>query len=495
MIKYAVLASLVSLSVTEAGIQPVPTGQGSTISSTTIAAAGGVTNFSGWLLMTNGFAYANGKSFDFSSSTSAGLLEVQANNSYNPTNFNGSIVYLQPGTHRFTAPFVLTNNLTIIGDGYWSTVLQYAGPTNVLTVSNVMNYAQRNQSRDFYFTNLYRACLIGLSSPSNSAQCFHFSGFAVQSLSNFPCVLVGGHVSQLYQDHMGFFGPAVGIATNSFFSSMQWQGSVQPSYVVGELVSCGNNLTLEDSWLWDLADGVGSMWNAFFTVERTGFGVIGMTNTGALLSTNQYPNTNWLSLGTAIYVGNGNLSCKFLNNNHELSKLDMWIDDTSASVDYPSFQGSAANVGVSYNTVSDLHNLPVNASLVGVEDPGVGLVATFYTTNLISYSAEVGQLESGLVSTVVGGQYAFAHYLNGQFEWGFSDQDPSGAIFVHQPGFYITNTMPITANGSGLTNLSMSPNLIPKGINGFEVVVTNTTGPHGYTNFYGSGVITNRTVW
>lgn len=51
-------------------------------------------------------------------------------------------------------------------------------------------------------------------------------------------------------------------------------------------------------------------------------------------------------------------------------------------------------------------------------------------------------------------------------------------------------------NGSGLTNLNaISPNLIPSGINGFEVVVTNTTGPHGLTNFYGSGIVTNRVPW
>lgn len=33
------------------------------------------------------------------------------------------------------------------------------------------------------------------------------------------------------------------------------------------------------------------------------------------------------------------------------------------------------------------------------------------------------------------------------------------------------------------------------GYNGFEVVVTNTAGPHGWTNYYGWGIVTNKAPW
>ena len=54
----------------------------------------------------------------------------------------------------------------------------------------------------------------------------------------------------------------------------------------------------------------------------------------------------------------------------------------------------------------------------------------------------------------------------------------------------------LSCDGSGLTNLNAArPTLIPLGLNVWEVDVTNAVGPHGYTNFYGNGILTNRVPW
>src|SRR5262249_54413402 len=151
--------------------------------------------------------------YTFPSSTTAGISEIQNLAGNYPLASSGGVkITLGEGVYTFTTPIAIDHNMEIGGAGMWATVLLYTGPTDAWGIQDVIaNLPQPiffgNQNQDIA-TNCSLIRLMAL--PFNDwGPNIHFHDFAIQPANNFPCVLVGGKVNNLYQERCGFFSPDI----------------------------------------------------------------------------------------------------------------------------------------------------------------------------------------------------------------------------------------------------------------------------------------------
>jgi hypothetical protein len=509
-----------------------------------------VTNYTHWLLFTNKSAYCNGGFYWFPTSTTAGMNEIQALSPITTNGPSGVCIEIEAADYPFWTPILLYNNTKIKGAGFWASGFDYMGPTNLFTVTDVMNALPQFQGQ---YPNAHNAGLIqlmtlmtnlSLNTSASLPMNYDFQDFYVRVATNFPCILIAGQAMSIYQDKLGLFGPDVFtyLGGGSELNVSQF-GEGTPSTVIGEAVDAWELCTLDDSQMLELADGALNIGNSYFDSMRSGAYLISMPTYLTPADggpCNGYPTTNWLSAGCAIYSGPNAVFGAHIGSFYPYeNNIDIWIDSSPASIENCFWQSSICNIAVSDETpnpfVVQNRDMPMQTASAGVllenMTSQVWGLTDFPTAAAatIRYSPQSGSPAAGPTYPVLlssdplfgGNFFSDCEQINNQVVWGVV---AAGTDAGQAPGFYVpvgslyanlsgSTNLPVTGlatggtspsnnwvgtftgNGGALTNLNASKLVSGLGYNGFEVVVTNTAGPHGFTNYYGFGILTNRAAY
>lgn len=428
-------------------------------------------NYVGWFLATNAIVFTNGIPVTFSASTSSGMNEALASAPLSVSNGpSGQELHLGPGTYTFTSPILLTNNMKIVGAGYWGTRLLYTGPTNIFSLQQVMTNVS-----EFGFNQktLHTVGLIQLSRPAGaytnslsgnqSWQNFYFSDFCIQVATNFPCVMIAGYANNFYEDRIGCFGPDV-LSTNqggvgSAIGPVLPGNKLQVMATIGQAVDCFQIWDIHGSLFQELAAGILNVGNSFFTVDSCGLLNICHANATDQY-TNAYPQTNWLCMGPAIFSCQATYTTSLQNNFPYLNALDMWFEQ-SGNVSVYEPQGGHCNIAVGGAVPQGFINFDSGSSTIPIEDAVDVQNGVYYLTNLQSWYAENPDNNDAGIATHSFGEDTISGALweqqyNGKYVYGWTAGDPQEQIAGLTNGFYIDGGCPLHANGAGLTNIPPS---------------------------------------
>jgi len=243
----------------------------------------------------------NGAYYVFPNSVTACLGEIQTllPTWTSNTGPHGIIVELNAATeYPFSKQIVLTNSCLIRGQGYTSSGFLYIGPTNVFTVSQMLN-------------NMADCALIRLQTNGNHYPTqitptwmnFQFERFYVKSATNFPCVLIGGQCFNRYVTECGFYGPDM-LSTNGNIYNPEPAGILFQPAIVGMSGDVSTVDRVQGCTFAELADGYVASQDAGSYVFFEGGNqllAIGNWATNSLGNT-AYPGTSLLSLGAGVLV-------------------------------------------------------------------------------------------------------------------------------------------------------------------------------------------------
>jgi hypothetical protein len=431
----------------------------------TLAGAGVVTNYATWLLLTNKTAYYNGQRYTFSNSTTAGFSEIQAASPLLTNQPSGIKVTLLSGTYPFSTPIQLTNNFIIEGAGMWATGLRYVGPTNLFTAAQVMAALPEYAGQQYGCTAVGLVQLVPVitnlligSLSANPLGCnFVFKDFYVQPATNFPCVLISGWCSELYQERVGVFGadvfgyPEGGSTLNvSQYNAHNPLGPNEVISTIGEAVAVGQMWGIKDCLALILGAGYLNIGNSYLNCDSTGAYFVGWW-------TNGYPTSCWLSQGAGIYSGhNANYGAYVRNYYPYMNGIDMWVDGSYLRLDGAAWQMSGYNLFTSDNAV-----------VLDNDFPG----------NPINW----GELMGGAI-VQAGGQYVETNYVAGVYANGtiietYQNNDLTMTL-VNGIGGGAINQNGFVGSGMGITNLyghafNLAPGAAP--VNGYALRYTNNS--------------------
>ncbi len=416
-----------------------------------------VTNGNAWYLFTNLTAYHSGRWYSFSNSVSAGINEIEALQQYNTNGGGGiKIVIGDNSPYYFQGQITLSNSTEIIGDGYWSSGFIYNGPTNLFTTTNIMAEVARTGAANS--TNLSTVGLIQLQQAPiiiNGIQLcwnYHFEGFYVKVATNFPCVLIAGSAVNLYEYRLGLMS-AGGLTTNTIGGALvPLQSLPAKNSVIAQAVYVYQPYTIRDSYELGCAAGFLNVGNSYFKADNT---MIFQTAYSSSGYGNLYPSTNWLSVGSAIYVSSATFQAKVEDCYPYQNKCSIWSDCSTPLVvngynPQQSMVDLAVGSGGLINVDDSEISIPFNNIFGGVDTIGGNWIATnimYMSTNDANFTVNGGSV-----------QYSYRYgtglteYINGVEQFGWAGIDNISTNFNGAGYFALAGPMILRANISGATN-------------------------------------------
>lgn len=347
----------------------------------------------GWLLLTNKTAWHGGKAYSFEQSTSAGFNEIQALQPLSTTGPSGIVIELEAGDYRFESPIQLTNNTIIKGAGYWATRLLYDGPTNRFSLDQIMATLREdgNNLADLHTIGLIQLARPGAQFTNANApwswQNFRFNDFCVQTVSNCPCVLIAGYANNLYESGIGTFGPDVFRPSQGGVPSAM--GPILPKTqlrsmaVIAQAIDAFQFWKVEDSMVQETAAGLLNVGNSYFDVADSGFCNVCNAN-GIGDFHNDYPRTNWLSIGPALFNAQSTYTTRLSDDFPYENNCDMWFEQ-SAQVDVYEPQYSRFNLAISGAANVSITSYSLTPPSIVAIDCQRGI---YYPTNPLAWNLE-----------------------------------------------------------------------------------------------------------
>jgi hypothetical protein len=423
--------------------------------------SGVVTNALEVLLFTNKTVIYRGQTYCFSNSTTAGMDELQRLFP-KPTNGGPSglaIRLADSGEYTFTTPIYLSNNVTIVGAGMWSSGFIYRGPVNLWTLQTVMNNPKA--------AGLFN-CVTNVWNPAGSPAAytalgdFNFRQFYIKTAVDFPCVLLDMTANFVQLDHVGLFGPDVLSSAWTGYNINPLEGQLHtPLAAVGAYFDVYAQLHQYGCVAMELAAGYDYIGNTVVTANDNAVYNIGVVD-GVAYVTNAYPATHLYSLGPG-FILEQNLFSGILVNNQDYK------------VGLPYLLNNCANVEI----LGFLTQYPKSGYVVG--NTSLGALAFVEAT------------EQGWPTQI------YVPVTNGIAGYGFANRvsaDPGG-VTIHIPGLgdqWFDGLSPIW----GWNTFSDGPpqatfNIPVVGTNNQGIFfTTNNTAPNGSLGLFG-GLVYVRT--
>lgn len=258
-------------------------------------------------LKTNKTFVYRGTLYSYPSSTTACLQELQQQLAQvDPSKPNSIAVRLENAIYPFSSQVYLSNSIVIEGAGMEASVFMYVGPTNLWTYQQVTNVwdltgANRRHAETVGLFNFVTNNVPGAGGQSRWGVSPTYRNFSVWAPTNFPCYLTTFQCGNLTLDHFGFFGPRVFSSGESgTMSPLAPVNITQQQMVIASFMSPFQQMTANDCWTQDMADGWDLFGNAYYTLSDNSFYDI-CDNTAN--GTNIYYPGSKLGVGYAFHIG------------------------------------------------------------------------------------------------------------------------------------------------------------------------------------------------
>jgi hypothetical protein len=215
------------------------------------------------------------------------------------------------GEYTFTTPIYLSNNVTIVGAGMWSSGFIYRGPANLWTLNTVMN--------DPKAAGLFN-CVSNVWNPPGAAGAyaalndFNLHQFYIKTSVDFPCVLLDMTANFVQLDHVGLFGPDVLTSAWAGFNINPLETQMHaPLAAVGAYFDVYAQLHQYGCVAIELAAGYDYVGNTVITVNDNAAYDMGVI-AGVGYVTNAYPATHIYSFAPAFILEQYLFSGVLVNN-------------------------------------------------------------------------------------------------------------------------------------------------------------------------------------